>query len=131
MNIKNIKNILDQFNLIKYLSININELSLGEKQCISLIRSLINDPEILLLDEPYAALDILSIKMIQEIIINLQSIEKMSIIVCDHNARDLLACVDRAIVLSNGKIIASGSPQEIINDAHARSVYFGNEFKIN
>ena len=55
----------------------------------------------------------------------------MSIIVCDHNARDLLACVDRAIVLSNGKIIASGSPQEIINDAHARSVYFGNEFKIN
>ena len=50
---------------------------------------------------------------------------------CDHNARDLLTCVDRAIVLSNGKIIASGSPQEIINDTHARSVYFGNEFKIN
>ena len=90
-----------------------------------------NDPEILLLDEPYAALDILSIKMIQEIIINLQSMEKMSIIVCYHNARDLLTCVDRAIVLSNGKIIASGSPQEIINDTHARSVYFGNEFKIN
>ena len=60
-----------------------------------------------------------------------QSIEKMSIVVCDHNARDLLTCVDRAIVLSNGKIIVSGSPQKIINDAQARSVYFGNEFKIN
>jgi lipopolysaccharide export system ATP-binding protein len=55
----------------------------------------------------------------------------MSIIVCDHYARDLLTCVDRAIVLSNGKIIVSGSPQEIINDAQARSVYFGEEFKIN
>ena len=57
--------------------------------------------------------------------------ERMSIVVCDHNARDLLTCVDRAIVLSNGKIIVSGSPQEIINDAQARSVYFGEEFKIN
>ena len=46
-------------------------------------------------------------------------------------ARDLLSCVDRAIVLSNGKIIASGSPQEIINDTEARSVYFGDEFRIN
>jgi lipopolysaccharide export system ATP-binding protein len=57
--------------------------------------------------------------------------ERMSIVVCDHNARDLLTCVDRAIVLSNGKIIVSGSPQEIINDAQARSVYFGDEFKIS
>ena len=52
-------------------------------------------------------------------------------IVCDHQARDLLSCVDRAIVLSNGKIIASGSPNEIINDSTARSAYFGDEFKIN
>ena len=57
MNIKIIKNILDKFNLSEYLSININELSLGEKQCISLIRSLINDTEILFLDEQYNNLD--------------------------------------------------------------------------
>ena len=93
--------------------------------------SLINDPNILLLDEPFAALDILTIKMLQEIIVNLQSLDNITVVVCDHQARDLLSCVDRAIVLSNGKIIASGSPQEIINDTHARSVYFGNEFKIN
>ena len=54
------------------------------------------------------ALDILTIKMLQEIIVNLQSSEEISIVVCDHQARDLLNCVDRAI-LSNGKIIASGS----------------------
>ena len=93
--------------------------------------ALINDPKILLLDEPFAALDILTIKMLQEIIVNLQAIEKITVVVCDHQARDLLTCVDRAIVLSNCKIIASGSPNEIINDTNARSAYFGDEFKIN
>ena len=57
--------------------------------------------------------------------------EKITVVVCDHQARDLLSCVDRAIVLSNGKIIASGSPNEIIKDSVAKSAYFGDEFKIN
>ena len=93
--------------------------------------ALINNPNILLLDEPFAALDILTIKMLQEIIVNLQSLDKITVIVCDHQAKDLLNCVDKAIVLSNGKIIASGSPKEIINDTQARSAYFGEEFKIS
>ena len=93
--------------------------------------SLINDPKILLLDEPFAALDILTIKMLQEIIVSLQEMEKITVVVCDHQARDLLSCVDRAIVLSNGKIIASGSPNEIVKDSVAKSAYFGDEFKIN
>jgi len=93
--------------------------------------SLINDPKILLLDEPFSALDILTIKMLQEIIVSLQEMEKITVVVCDHQARDLLSCVDRAIVLSNGKIIASGSPNEIIKDSVAKSAYFGDEFKIN
>ena len=93
--------------------------------------SLVNDPKILLLDEPFAALDILTIKMLQEIIMNLQSTEEISVVVCDHQARDLLHCVDRAIVLSNGKIIASGSPKDVIADSEARSEYFGDDFNIN
>ena len=92
--------------------------------------ALINDPKILLLDEPFAALDILTIKMLQEIIMNLQSTEEISV-VCDHQARDLLNCVDRAIILSNGKIIASGSPNEVISDKIAKTEYFGDEFNIN
>ena len=93
--------------------------------------ALINEPNILLLDEPFAALDILTIKMLQEIIVNLQTLDKITVIVCDHQARDLLSCVDRAIVLSDGKIIASGSPDEIVKDSSAKLAYFGDEFKIN
>ena len=93
--------------------------------------ALINDPKILLLDEPFAALDILTIKMLQEIILNLQSSEEISVVICDHQARDLLSCVDRAIILSNGKIIASGSPDEVISDKTAKTQYFGDEFNIN
>ena len=70
-------------------------------------------------------------KNTKENVLNLQSLEKITVVVCDHQARDLLSCVDRALVLSNGKIIASGSPNEIINDSTARSAYFGDEFKIN
>ena len=93
--------------------------------------ALINDPKILLLDEPFAALDILTIKMLQQIILNLQSTEEISIVICDHQARDLLNCVDRAIILSNGHIIASGSPNEVISDKDAKNQYFGDEFNIN
>ena len=69
--------------------------------------------------------------MLQEIIINLQASEEISIVVCDHQARDHLNCVDRAIILSNGKIIASGSPKEVISDEDAKTHYFGDEFKIS
>jgi len=93
--------------------------------------ALINDPKILLLDEPFAALDILTIKMLQEVILNLQSTEEITVVVCDHQARDLLNCVDRAMILSNGKIIALGSPNEVISNKIAKSHYFGEEFNIN
>ena len=93
--------------------------------------SLINDPKILLLDEPYSALDLLTIKMLQEIIVNLQSMEKITIVVCDHQARDLLSCVDVAMILSNCKIIAQGTPKELINNPLAQNAYFGETFKIN
>ena len=126
-----IDKIISQFEFDPLLNIKSKHLSGGQKKKLVISMALINDPSILLLDEPFAALDILTIKMLQEIIVNLQSLEKITVVVCDHQARDLLSCVDRAIVLSNGKIIASGSPSEIINDSSARSAYFGDEFKIN
>ena len=122
--------IISQFEFDPLLKIKAKYLSGGQKKKLVISMALINDPNILLLDEPFAALDILTIKMLQEIIVNLQSLEKITVVVCDHQARDLLSCVDRAIVLSNGKIIASGSPDEIVNDSSARSAYFGDEFKI-
>ena len=126
-----IEKIVSQFEFDSLLKIKAKHLSGGQKKKLVIAMALINDPNILLLDEPFAALDILTIKMLQEIIVNLQSMERITVVVCDHQARDLLSCVDRAIVLSNGKIIASGSPNEIINDTNARSAYFGDEFKIN
>ena len=125
-----IEKIISQFEFDPLLKIKAKYLSGGQKKKLVISMALINDPNILLLDEPFAALDILTIKMLQEIIVNLQSLEKITVVVCDHQARDLLSCVDRAIVLSNGKIIASGSPDEIVNDSSARSAYFGDEFKI-
>ena len=59
-----------------------------------------------------------------------QSMERITVVVCDHQARDLLSCVNRAIILSNGKIIASGSPDEVISDKDAKTQYFGEGFNI-
>ena len=126
-----INKIISQFEFEALLNIKAKHLSGGQKKKLVIAMALINDPKILLLDEPFAALDILTIRMLQEIILNLQSTEEISIVICDHQARDLLNCVDRAIILSNGKIIASGSPNEVITDKAAKTQYFGDEFNIN
>ncbi len=126
-----INKLISQFEFEALLNIKAKHLSGGQKKKLIIAMALINDPKILLLDEPFAALDILTIKMLQEIIMNLQSTEEISVVVCDHQARDLLNCVDRAIILSNGKIIASGSPNEVISDKIAKTEYFGEEFNIN
>ena len=69
--------------------------------------ALLGNPELLLLDM-FAALDVMTIKMLQQIIVNLQSENRITICICDHQARDLLTCVDIAVVLSDGKVIAKG-----------------------
>ena len=69
--------------------------------------------------------------MLQEIIVNLQQENKITICICDHQARDLLSCVDIAIVISNCRIVAKGSPSELINNSNAKSAYFGDSFKYN
>jgi lipopolysaccharide export system ATP-binding protein len=73
----------------------------------------------------------MTINILQQIIVNLQSENNISIILCDHQARDLLSCVDTAVVISNCKIIAKGTPTELVNNTAAKNAYFGNSFKIN
>jgi len=126
-----ISRLISRFEFETLLNVKAKYLSGGQKKKLVIAMALINDPKILLLDEPFAALDILTIKMLQEIIINLQTTEEISVVVCDHQARDLLNCVDRAIILSNGKIIASGSPNDVISDKNAKTQYFGDEFNIS
>ena len=103
-------------------------LSGGQKKKLVIALSLLSDPKVLLLDECFAALDVLTIKMLQEIIVNLQKETNITICICDHQARDLLACVDKAMILSNCKIVAEGSPQELVNNIDAKSAYFGDSF---
>ena len=68
---------------------------------------------------------------LQKIIVNLQTEDRIGIIICDHQARDLLSCVDVAMILSNCKIIEQGTPKELINNPIAQNAYFGEAFKIN
>ena len=126
-----IDSLISKFELDPVREIKAAHLSGGQKKKLVIALSLLGDPNILLLDEPFAALDVMTIKTLQNIIVNLQTENNMSIILCDHQARDLLSCVDVAIVLSNCKIIANGTPSELINNDVAKSAYFGESFKIN
>ena len=126
-----INSLISKFELDSVRDIKASYLSGGQKKRLVIALSLLGNPKILLLDEPFAALDIMTIKTLQKIIVNLQSENNITIILCDHQARDLLSCVDIAIVLSNCKVVASGTPSELINNNEAKNAYFGDSFKIN
>ena len=129
--LERINYLISKFELDNLKEIKAKFLSGGKKKKLVIALSLLSDPKVLLLDECFAALDVLTIKMLQEIIVNLQSENKITICLCDHQARDLLACVDVAMILSNGKIIAEDSPGNLVNNVNAKNAYFGDNFKFN
>ncbi len=123
--------LISKFELDNLKDIQAKFLSGGQKKKLVIALSLLSNPKVLLLDECFAALDVLTIKMLQEIIVNLQQESEITICICDHQARDLLACVDVAIILSNGKIVAQNTPSNLVRDINAKNAYFGDSFKIN
>ena len=125
-----VEQLIAKFEFETIVNIQARFLSGGQKKLV-IAMALMNNPKVLLLDEPFAALDVLTIKMLKELIVNLQSQEKISICICDHQARDLLSCVDNAIILSNCKVIARGTPAELVNNIKAQNAYFGDSFKFN
>ena len=126
-----IDKLIAKFELDAIRDVKAKFLSGGQKRKLVIALALLADPKVLLLDEPFAALDVLTIKMLQEIIVNLQAENDIAIIICDHQARDLLSCVDSAILLSNCKIVAQGTPSELVNNIEAKDAYFGDSFTFN
>ena len=90
-----------------------------------------SDNNVSTLDSTGLINNVTSIKNLQQIIVDLQTQNNISIILCDHQARDLLSCVDLAVVLSNGKVIAKDTPNNLIKNIAAQNAYFGDSFKIN
>ena len=123
--------LISKFELDHLKDIKAKFLSGGQKKKLVIALSLLSEPKVLLLDECFAALDVLTIKMLQEIIVNLQEENQITICICDHQARDLLACVDVAMILNNGKIVAQDTPSNLVKNISAKNAYFGDSFKFN
>ena len=117
--------LLTEFNLQHLRNINANLLSGGEVRRLQIARTLVNNPKIILLDEPMAALDPIVVQDIQKYILKLQSYGT-GVVVTDHNIQNLLQVVDKCVVIGEQTIIAEGKPKEILQSAKARELYFGS-----
>lgn len=104
-------------------------LSGGERRRVEIARALATDPAFVLLDEPFAGVDPVSVIEIQKIISHLKS-RGIGVLITDHNVRETLGICDRAYVLGNGKIIAKGSAETILNNKQVREIYLGEDFKL-
>tara|TARA_B100001123_G_C15242919_1_gene999793 strand:- start:871 stop:1647 length:777 start_codon:yes stop_codon:yes gene_type:complete len=125
-----INNLIRKFELQNVIKLKSKYLSGGQVRKLTLAMAMVKNTKILILDEPFAALDPQSVRMIQQIIVSLQTFERISVTISDHSSRDLLSCVDSAMILSEGKIVAKGSPQELVKNIKAIETYFGEGFKI-
>lgn len=105
-------------------------LSGGERRRLEIARSLVLSPSFVLLDEPFAGIDPLTVVDIQKIIADL-SAAGIGVLVTDHNVRDTLAVTDRAYIISAGKILAAGTPSQLSGDSEVRRIYLGESFQLN
>jgi lipopolysaccharide export system ATP-binding protein len=124
-----VEKLMAEFSITHLRDVKALALSGGERRRTEIARCLINNPKVLLLDEPFAGVDLLSMQDIKGLLVKLQS-RGCAVLVTDHNASQLLSVVDRAYVIANGTIVANGSPHQIINTSEAKKLYFGENFKI-
>ena len=124
-----VEKLMAEFSITHLRDIKATALSGGERRRAEIARCLINNPKVLLLDEPFAGVDLLSIQDIKGLLLKLQT-RGCAVLVTDHNASQLLSVVDRTYVLANGNIVANGTPRQIINTTDAKRLYFGEDFTI-
>ncbi|HJX14304.1 MAG TPA: LPS export ABC transporter ATP-binding protein, partial [Candidatus Deferrimicrobiaceae bacterium] len=104
-------------------------LSGGERRRVEIARSLVISPVFLLLDEPFAGIDPISVADLQQVILGLKE-KGIGVIITDHNVRDTLSVCDRAYIISEGEILLEGNPEEIASSSRVREIYLGEQFSL-
>jgi len=121
--------LLEEFGLEKLANQRAGTLSAGERRRLEIARALATSPSYLLLDEPFSGIDPISVSDLQERIAALRR-RGLGLVITDHNVRDTLAITDRALLLHEGRLITSGTPEELTNDPLARRFYLGENFAV-
>ncbi len=124
-----LEQLLSEFSIAHLSQKRAASLSGGERRRLEIARALAANPSFILLDEPFAGIDPLSIADIHALVVNLKE-RGVGVLVTDHNARETLSLTDRAYILFGGRILAHGSPDEIVENADARRLYLGDRFRI-
>ena len=124
-----LEKLIEIFGLEKIQKSSARVLSGGERRRVEIARSIATQPKYILMDEPFSGVDPIAIEEIKKIIKSLSD-NNIGIIITDHNVRDTLSLVDRAYLIYEGRILISGSPDEILNSDDAKRVYLGNDFNI-
>ena len=124
-----VEKLMAEFSITHLRDIKATALSGGERRRTEIARCLINNPKVLLLDEPFAGVDLLAIQDIKSLLLKLQA-RGCAVLLTDHNASQLLSVVDRAYVIASGNIVANGTPREIVNITEATKLYFGEDFNL-
>jgi lipopolysaccharide export system ATP-binding protein len=127
-----LQELMQEFRLEKFANVKGSQVSGGERRRTEIARSLavgMNGPKFLLLDEPFAGVDPIAVAEIQEIIAQLKQ-RSMGILITDHNVRETLAITDRAYIMRDGQIFASGTAEELYNNTLVRQYYLGDKFQI-
>jgi len=122
-------NLVTKFDLKNFLNTEGVQLSGGERRRVEIARALALKPKFLLLDEPFAGIDPLSVIDIQEIIKQLSQ-DNIGILITDHNVRETLKICDKSYVVNSGQILASGKSKDLINNKIVKKVYLGEKFKL-
>jgi len=121
--------LLEEFGLQHLRHQRADTLSGGERRRVEIARALVTEPRFLLLDEPFAGIDPLTVIDIQKLIRHLRT-RGLGVLITDHNVRDTLKITDRASIIKDGKVFAKGDPESLADDALVRQVYLGEEFQL-